>query len=56
MPTTPRSRFSLPLPLWTPIVRAFVVLISVWVVFIKIALENQPESVPLESAAGAAGP
>lgn len=32
---------------WIWIVFAFIVLITVWFFFIRIAIENQPESVPL---------
>ena len=32
---------------WLWIVFAFIVLITVWVFFLRIAIKNQPESVPL---------
>lgn len=32
---------------WLWIVFAFAVLITAWIFFIRIALENQPESLPL---------
>ncbi|MEM7146016.1 MAG: hypothetical protein AAF591_12840 [Verrucomicrobiota bacterium] len=35
---------------WLYIVFAFVLLITVWTVFITIALKNQPASIPLDSA------
>jgi hypothetical protein len=37
---------------WLWIVFAFVVLITVWFFFIKIAVENQPETVPLVKERG----
>ncbi len=36
------------LPPWSPIVVGFLILIAIWIVFIKLAVENQPAPVPLE--------
>lgn len=35
---------------WLLIVAAFLVLISVWTAFLFLAVKNQPETVPLETA------
>lgn len=35
---------------WIWVIIAFVILISAWSTFIRIALNNQPEQIPLEHA------
>lgn len=37
---------------WLLIIAAFLILIAGWTVFIKLAVENQPASVPLTSEPG----